>query len=282
MFHEKLFRWGRAQFGEAINRHRGVVPESVVEINFGLETGFNVYSVATDTRLTEVGLSGIELVRFFDHDADPFSAESAIWLGCRDLDADAWRYRERYLATQSEDIWFLMYLRFSIGRGAVAHILQIVDALSPGRHPVSLTDRIITWSQSPDFLSPRHMLYWGRQSAGLVRKRIKKQALRLAWAKDLGPIDSWDPTRNPPAERRPCYAACFPEAIKWIAHKKKQQINGEEHAHLHHLVKAYAKQRKAMDASTQRPAAAVPLEIKLACMIVREPRCSYDWEGGEG
>lgn len=269
-----LFQWADEVDGKVVDLYRGILPRSFVIVEFALETGMDQYAIASDKVLTESGKAGVELVRYFDHDIDPFDGEASIWLGCHDLIEDAQRYIARIGEADLADVWYLVYLDFSIGTPAVKHVLSVVQALPATPEP--LRTRILAWSESPDFLSVHHAKYWGRQSPGLVQKRIRKQLDRLRWAAKLGPISGAGYTPGPPPPTdRPATEPRFPDALREIARKKKAlPLTGgtpEEkariaaaHAALHDEVVRYRNRRRRKDP------AYVPWKVRLSRWIRAE------------
>jgi hypothetical protein len=239
-----LFDYGQRKYGSFIERHRGELPPGIPLVEFALETGFKPECVATDKRLTECGIAGVELERYFDQDADPFDAETSIWLGCRDLLDDLAAYRKQMPEATQADHLYLMFLNFASGGGAVRHILAVVCALqSEGYTGLSLRDRIVKWSESPDFWRPVHAKFYGAQSPSLVQKRIRKQIDRLGWADEYGGLEIGTyAVGGACAPRRPPSLRGFPEDLKEIARRKKNPgLTRAEHERLHEEVEEYAR-----------------------------------------
>ena len=262
MWEDKLFAWAKETYGAKAEPFRGILPVPIVVVEFALETGCDQYCIASDKVLTECGVAGVELVRYLNHDCDPFDVEASIWLGCHDLIEDAGRYVARVGENDLEDIWYLVFLDFSIGTPAVRHVLQVVGSLPTNGKP--WRERILAWSESPNFNAPVHARYWGRQSPGLVQKRIRKQLDRLAWARKLGPLagEGYQPG-PPPPEERPDLEPKFPDAIRKIAERKKALPlkDTADHATLHDEVKAYRRRRRRQDPQY------VPWKVRLARWI---------------
>ncbi len=256
----KLFAWADATFGNTVDLYRGLVPRSVAIVEFALESGFDRYMLASDKPLAEMGDAGVEQRRYLEHDCDPCDDEASIWLGCHDLIEDAVRYIGMVGEADLADIWYLMFLDFSIGTGAVKHIIKVVQTLDP-RKNVPLRDRIVAWSRTKNFNAPHHAAHWGRQGPALVQKRITKQLQRLEWAQALGAVVGAGYRQGivPPSER-PDLEPAFPDGLRPIAEKKAKLplTDTAGHAALYAETKAYLRRRRKLDAKW------LPWKIRLA------------------
>ncbi len=183
---QKLFRWADSEIGGTVDLFRGLIPRPIAVVEFALESGIDPYMLAGDEVISEMGIPGVEVARYFNHNVDPCDRRASIWLGCSDLIEDATRYVNLLGAARIEDIWYLCFLDFSIGTGAVRHVLSVVGVASDGGR--SVMDRAVAWSKTDDFDRPVHKPFWGRQGPELVRKRISKQRQRILWAREMGPL----------------------------------------------------------------------------------------------
>jgi hypothetical protein len=214
-----------------VDRFRGSSPAGLIAAIIVGETGGGEagrFSLASDVHLDETGWPSEPLYIAFKYDVDPCDKVGGIWLRCLCTGNDAMGLIEKQakaehplLTSRNRDLWYCTILSYSVGKGALAHVLECVGKVyatwklaDPG---LAVEKAIGKWARSTDLSLPAHRHHWGRQSPALIFHRLTgpKHASWLDAAAVIGPLD------GPPGpvcpRQRPADAAPFPEEIVGIA-----------------------------------------------------------------
>jgi hypothetical protein len=217
---EDVQEFDRAQRA-TVDKLRGCCPAGLVEAIIIGETGGDRFSLASDVHLDETGWSSEPLFIAMRHDVDPCDRVGGIWLRCLVTGNDAMGLLEEQkklpaplLTTPNRDLWYCTILAYSIGKGALRHVLECVGRSYEGP---SVEAAIGRWAKATDLSLPVHRHHWGRQPPALIYHRITgpKHAEWLDVAAKLSPLD------GPPGpvcpKQRPAGVPPFPEELVGIA-----------------------------------------------------------------
>jgi hypothetical protein len=184
------------------NRYRGSCPVGLLGALIVSETGKEPagdYIVSKDRVLIESGRSQAPIYRLRDANVSPWSCEAGIWFRALDFTRDAAWLRSEYgahMAYEPRAIWFCAVLRYSIGKGALRHVIECTESriryrAARGLDVQDFITEMGLWALNTDISTPAHTRYWGRQSPEKIRERVRgrKHLLRLAVAERIGPLD---------------------------------------------------------------------------------------------
>lgn len=245
--------------GPTLDRHRGFVPAPLLAHWFAAETGCDRLAVSSDRKLIEVGWSQVPLARARELWCDPFDAEGACWIAGYEaiLDAARWRAVDspdpirrdigRWLVQSDRNLYYVCELDYSIGTGALRHVLQctIAHAAANGRGPgdLGLMTEVVEWSVATDLALPLHSRHWGRQTPEQVGSRILKHRDWMREAALVGPIDD-PPPGEMPGIARPVGVAPFPAELVPAAKVCARESTAGERQKAWKAVQAYAAARR--------------------------------------
>lgn len=233
----------------------------------GAEEGGD-FAVSCDRHLGESGRSQAPLYRLREAGIDPFHAEAGIWFRFRDLLRDAAWLRDEWptlFANGGRDLWFCAILRYSIGKGALRHVIEetrnrIAGKRAAGKSVGTFIAEMGEWVTKTDISTRRHTAFWGRQSPAKIRERVqgKKHLGRLDVAEAIGPIDG--PPGGACAEETPSRFPPFPpELIPSARTMKDPGATDAQREVAWKSLKAYARAR--LRQSRIKPA---PLVVRAA------------------
>jgi len=209
-----------------VDKLRGPAPAGLIEAIIIGETCGDRFSLASDAALDETGLSSEPLYIAWKNDVDPCDTVGGIWLRCLCTGRDGMELLDHHkdlFVAPCRDLWFCTILAYSIGKGALAHVLGCVERLYPTRAAVleagfpSVEAAIIAWAKRTDLSLPVHRHHWGRQSPALILHRITgpKHRTWLDVAAKLSPLDG--PAGPVTPKQRPGGVPPFPDEIVGIA-----------------------------------------------------------------
>jgi len=213
-----------------VDKLRGPTPAGVIEAIIVGETGGDRFSLASDVNLDETGWSSEPLFIAFKYDVDPCDKVGGIWLRCLVTGNDAMDLLEKQkkaehplLTTTNRDLWYCTILAYSVGKGALRHVLECVGMVYPtwlveaGAAGLSVEAAISRWAKMTDLSLPTHRHHWGRQSPALIFHRLTgpKHGEWLDVAEKLSPLDG--PAGPVTPRQRPAGVPPFPEELVGIA-----------------------------------------------------------------
>jgi len=175
------------------------------------------YIVASDARICESGYSQEPLYSALKYNVNPFDSLGAIWLRCVNTNDDARALLVEFdgiVPKNGRDLWYCVMIRYSIGRGAVRHVLRCVAAQAARSDPpVSLEMSIVEWANKTNLALPTHIQHWGRQTPAQIKMRLTSSGHRnrLTVAASFSPLDG--PPGHDPTPERPAQAGAFPLAL---------------------------------------------------------------------
>jgi hypothetical protein len=247
--------------GGWIRRYRGDCPDAFLAALMASEVGVHwtpagCYALSSDHHLGEMGGSQEPVFVALAAGVDPCSWQGGVWLRCRVSHQDARWLRglraqcpkcgevmttplaqsewtcthcghtfasgwPRLFPVLGRDLWFCVLLRYSVGKGALHHVLDAVEMRIAGKvrdgRPVgTVTAEIGEWARRTDLSLPPHIRYWGRQLPAKILERLqgKKHLRRIDAAAVVGCIEGPQYVVGPePPERRPPGAPPFPSAL---------------------------------------------------------------------
>jgi hypothetical protein len=183
------------------------------------------------------------------------------------------------------DLWFCVLLRYSVGKGALRHVLDAVQMwracrVRKGQKIGTVTADIGRWANGTDLSLPPHVKYWGRQSPAKIVERLsgKKHLRRIAVAEQLGVIEgaNYQPGREPP-ETRPSGCAPFPAALVRSAVISANPLStAAEHAAAWQVVKDYARRERRVAGDVRSVARKFAEAVGLVTVGRTEPRPEDD------
>jgi hypothetical protein len=278
--------------GGWIRLYRGDCPETFIAALMASEVGSawtraGCFAVSNDKVIIELGDSQEPIAVCHAENVNPFSWQGGTWLRCHRSHEDArWLRGLRAQCPQcgkvqtstvqrsewecdcgrkfssgwpvlfpvlGADLWFAVLLRYSVGKGALRHVLDAVQmwrAIRARRgQPIgTVTQDIGRWANGTDLSLSPHLRYWGRQSPAKILERLtgKKHLRRIAVAEQLGVIEgsTYEPGRPPP-EQRPAGAETFPAALVRSAVISANPLSTKvEHEAAWNEAKAYARSER--------------------------------------
>lgn len=250
--------------GPTLDRNRGFVPLALLLYWIAKETGWDRLAVSSDRYLIEVGWSQVPLARARDLGADPFDCFGACWIaGLEALrDAAYWRgentddpERHRvglWLLHADRNLWWTIQMDYSIGTGALRHVLNCAIARAEANHrgpdDRGLMAEALDWIRVADLALPIHARHWGRQTPEQIRARCRKHKTWTEEAAKLGPIDD-APSGGDPPPSRPSWVPPFPPELVRPANvcALGSRATAEQHEAAWAVVRAYAKARRAKE-----------------------------------
>lgn len=279
---DQTTQWLDAGNRELCERNRGDV---AIGIGAGLivsETGAaegGDFAVSCDRHLGESGRSQAPLYRLREAGIDPFHAEAGIWFRFRDLLRDAAWLRDEWptlFANGGRDLWFCAILRYSIGKGALRHVIEetlrgVLRKRANGKTVRGFVEEMGEWATKTDLNSRVHSRFWGRQSGSKIRERVQgaKHLRRLDVAEAIGPLDG--PPGGACAEETPARFPPFPpELVPSARTMKDPGATDAQREIAWQALKAYA--RKRLRQSRIKPAPLVMRAARWLEVRFRGPR----------
>jgi hypothetical protein len=133
---------GLATHGAMLDAYRAEVPRGLLAIWITKEAGWDRFALSKDPVLIECGMSQAPLATCRKLDADPFDLETGLWLAGREAVADArqWSHATdecgnpecwvEWVTPPGRALWWLTQMPYSIGDGAIDHVLRCSVARS--------------------------------------------------------------------------------------------------------------------------------------------------------
>lgn len=268
---ERTNKWLDAGNREKCERNRGHVPlglgAGLMVSETGAEPGGD-FAVSIDRHLGESGRSQAPIYRLREAGIDPFHVEAGIWFRFRDLLRDAAWLRDEWptlFANGGRDMWFCAVLRYSIGKGALRHVIaetlkRVLNKRATGKPVRGFIEEMGEWATKTDLDARTHSRFWGRQSGSKIRDRVqgKKHLARLDVAEAIGPLDG--PAGGNCAATTPDRFPPFPPELIQVARVMKDQDSTDAQREIvWKTLKAYARAR--LRQSRVKPA---PLVVRAA------------------